>query len=363
MSDQLSYNHSFNYYYEQNEYTFRLRKKHKGWWWLLLLLLLPLLLIRCHHDITVTVIDANTKKPQTGVSITASYTSHILLQDGKFLNHKNHDYDEETDSDGKAVLKDVECCLFSYIFYGCSDITITADDLVTVEKAYHYTRNVTIELEVVDCEIDIVMVIDNTGSMSSTMDMVKRNALNFSEDLKEACLERHRNIKALHMQVISYGDLEECSIIKSEVFSLPDDEGSYKSFVNNLELTDGGDTPESGLEALAMAIQSDWHKSPLRTRHVIVFYTDAETHPLDYDYPTMEYYPKDMPKNFRELTKMWNDMDKDAKRLLLFAPNDHDCDEDWNKISDEWDNVTHQDLDVIESGGYKKSIDAICRSL
>lgn len=363
MADQFSYNHSFNYSNEQNEYTFRIRKKHKGWWWLLLLLLLPLLLIRCQHDITVTVIDAKTKKPQPGVTITANYTSHILLQNGKFLNHKNHEYEEETNSKGEAVLKDVECCLFSYIFYGGSDITITADDLTTVEESYHYTHNVTIELEVVDCEIDIVMVIDNTGSMGETMDMVKNNALNFSEDLKEACMERHRNIKALHLQVISYGDLYEAPFIKSKIFSLPEDENAYKTFVNDLELTYGGDGPESGLEALAMAIQSEWHESAYRTRHVIVLYTDANTHPLDFEYSTMKFYPKGMPKNFRELTDMWNKMDKEAKRLLLFAPSDEDSDEDWNKITDEWDNVSHQELDEIVSGGYKKSIEAICKSL
>ena len=363
MADQSSYNHNFNYTRNQNEYTFRLRKKHNGWWWLLLLLLLPLLLIRCHHDITVTVIDGKTKEPQPDISVVANYTSHILLQDGKFLNHKNHDFNEVTNSEGKAILKDVECCLFSYIFYGGCDITITADDLITVEKPYHYTRNVTIEMENVDCEIDITMVIDNTGSMSSTMNMVKDNARNFCDDLKDACLTRHRNIKALHLQVISYGDLNDCSFTKSKVYDLPEEEDAYKEFVTGLGMTGGGDRPESGLEALAMAIQTDWHKSKYRTRHVIVLYTDANAHPLDFKYSNMEYYPTDMPKDFGELTKMWNKMDENAKRLLLFAPNDNGCDDNWNKISEEWDNVSHQNLNEILSGGYKSAIDAICKSL
>ncbi len=366
MSDNINYNHRFTYENNKDLYTFRMRKSHKGWWWLLLLLLLPLLLIRCQHDITVTVIDNATKKPVPDVKVEAEYTSHILLQDGKFLNHKSHPYSEITDSEGKAVLKDVKCCLFSYIFYGGSKIHITADDLKSVDKSYHYTRNVTIELENVDCEIDIVMVIDNTGSMSATLDMVKENALNFSSKLKEACIERHRNIKGLHMQVISYGELNEDPIIKSDVFNLPKDETAYKNFVSSIHLTDGGDTPESGLEALAMAIQSDWHKSSLKTRHVIVVYTDAPSHSLDYEYDTREFYPKKMPKNFKELTKMWNGMDKDAKRLLLFAPlNDNDDSKvvNWSMISDKWDNVTHDDLNTILKSGYDTAIDAICKSL
>ena len=146
MAKHTSFKQSFNYDSRKDEYTFQVRKKHHGWWWLLLLLLLPLLLIRCNHNITVTVIDSDTKEPLSGITIEASYTSHILLQNGKFLNHKTHSYEDVTDSNGKVVLKNVECCLFSYIFYAGSDIKITANDEETVQKSYHYTRNVTIEL-------------------------------------------------------------------------------------------------------------------------------------------------------------------------------------------------------------------------
>ena len=147
MANQTSFHQTFKYDSQKDEYTFQIRKKHNGWWWLLLLLLLPLLLIRCNHDITVTVIDSETKEPLSGIAVEASYTSHILLQKGKFLNHKVHSYEDETDSKGKVVLKNVECCIFSYIFYAGSDIKITANDSETVKKSYHYTRNVTIELK------------------------------------------------------------------------------------------------------------------------------------------------------------------------------------------------------------------------
>ena len=146
MANQQSYKHSFDYTSAKNEYTFRLRKKRKGCWWLLLLLLLPLLFIRCQHDITVTVIDEKTKEPIPGINVKTRYTSHILLEDGKFFNHSNHDFEDVTDSEGKIVVKDVKSCLLSYIIYAGCDINVTADDAVTVEKPYHYTHNITIEI-------------------------------------------------------------------------------------------------------------------------------------------------------------------------------------------------------------------------
>ena len=355
-----NFSKDFKYQDSQDVYTFRLRKK-RSWWWILLLLLPLLLLIRCNHDITVTVVDGKTKDPIEGISITAEYTSHIPLKDGKLLCHQNHSYDEVTDDEGKAVLKDVECSVFSYIFYGCKDIHIVADDLIEVDKPYHYTRNVLIEMENVDCEMDLVMCIDNTGSMSGTINMVKKNALNFYEDLNRECLKRHRNVKSFRLRVIPFGDLSEEPIISSESFQMPSDQTQYSDFVSKINAHGGGDEPESGLEALAMAIQSDWHKSDLRLRHVIVVYTDASTHDLG-ETESSSHYPEDMPGDFSELTKMWDKMNHETRRLVLFAPDA----KSWNRISSEWEDVSHQksSLSVVLSGkGYEEVLEAICKSL
>ena len=46
-------------------------------------------------------------------------------------------------------------------------------------------------------DVDIVMCIDATGSMTGILDTVKRNALNFYEDLHKAMQEKGKQVKPL----------------------------------------------------------------------------------------------------------------------------------------------------------------------
>ncbi len=39
---------------------------------------------------------------------------------------------------------------------------------------------------------------------------------------------------------------------------------------------------EDGLEALGYAMKSDWNNDGMKKRHVIVLWTDANTHPIGY---------------------------------------------------------------------------------
>ena len=52
-------------------------------------------------------------------------------------------------------------------------------------------------------------------------------------------------------------------------------------FVNGLIAEGGGDAPESGLEAVALAMNSPWTTAGDRRRQVIVVWTDQPAHPLD----------------------------------------------------------------------------------
>lgn len=77
-----------------------------------------------------------------------------------------------------------------------------------------------------------------------------------------------------------------------------------------------------------MAINSDW-VSPddgVRTRHVIVMFTDAPTHRLDdagyrKKAEKSPLYPKDSPADINGIFDEWNEkMDPRSKRMILFAP-------------------------------------------
>lgn len=193
--------------------------------------------------------------------------------------------------------------------------------------------------------VDIVMCIDCTGSMGCLLDTVKANALKFWPDLKKRCDEKGKEISELRIRVIGFRDFYADgpkAIQDTDFFNIPDQESEFKNFVNGLYPDGGGDEPENGLEALAMAINSDWTKGGDKRRHVIVVWSDASTHPVGLEKCKNAFYPKGMPADFDELTNWWDDeqsgkMNKSSKRLVIFAPDASA----WSDISVNWNNVIH----------------------
>lgn len=191
--------------------------------------------------------------------------------------------------------------------------------------------------------VDIVMCIDCTGSMGDLLDTVKNNALKFYPDLKDRCDKKDKDITQLRIRVIGFRDFyaDGANAIEDSGFlNIPDQEADFKDFIHKLQPNGGGDEPENGLEALAMAINSDWTTGGDRRRHVIVVWSDASTHPLGRAESKNEYYPQDMPDNFDELTDWWEDeqtgkMRKSAKRLLLYTPDASS----WTDIAVNWSNT------------------------
>ena len=73
-----------------------------------------------------------------------------------------------------------------------------------------------------------------------------------------------------------------------------------------------------------------------------VIFTDASAHPLEKaSGGVSEYYPKDMLKSYNELYEAWcgqgvpaYSMNKDAERLVIFAPEDS---YPWSEMAEEID--------------------------
>lgn len=188
--------------------------------------------------------------------------------------------------------------------------------------------------------VDIVLCIDATYSMTGILDTVKRNAVNFPDDLKRTMEQKGKHINQLRMRIIAFRDYMadgEKAMLATDFFALPEEKDSFKDLIMTIEPDGGGDDPEDGLEALAYAIRSDWTKGGDKRRHVIVVWTDASTHEIGFGRKS-QYYPQGMPKTFGELTELWDErMDGNAKRLLIYAPDE----EYWSTISDCWDNTLH----------------------
>jgi hypothetical protein len=204
--------------------------------------------------------------------------------------------------------------------------------------------------------VDIVFCIDVTGSMTPIIDQVKTNALRFYDDVQSNLTAKGKNVDQLRVRVIAFRDFAAdgaAALDESPFFTLPDDRADFSTFVNGLVAEGGGDAPESGLEAVALAIDSPWTTIGDRRRQVIVVWTDQPAQPLD---PSV--LPPDIasrvPLDFSALTDAWEDeqgrMGSSSKRLILFAPDGPG----WSDISGVWENVVHH---PSQAGGGLSEVD------
>jgi hypothetical protein len=219
--------------------------------------------------------------------------------------------------------------------------------------------------------VDIVFVIDITGSMTPVIDQVKAGALTFHDRLLQVMRHKDKYVSRLRLRVIAYRDYYDNAsdaMFETPFFELPDEADRFTVYVSGLFADGGGDEPESGLEALALALESDWERGLDRRRHVVVLFTDASAHPLESSHSHLvPGYPSTIPTTFDGLTDLWDDpqgkvMEYAAKRLLLYAPDTYP----WNIMSANWDNVLHypsragQGLSEVE---FSEIIDSIAGSV
>jgi hypothetical protein len=204
--------------------------------------------------------------------------------------------------------------------------------------------------------VDIVFCIDVTGSMSPIIDAVKANALRFYDDVQTNLTAKGKNVDELRVRVVAFRDFAadgEAALQESDFFRLPAEQAGFSNFVNGLFAEGGGDAPESGLEAVALAINSPWTTRGDRRRQVVVVWTDQPAHPLDPAILPPELRDR-VPADFSALTDLWEDnqgrLGASSKRLILFAPDGPG----WSDISGVWENVVHN---PSQAGGGLSDVD------
>lgn len=216
----------------------------------------------------------------------------------------------------------------------------------------------------IDTNVDIVFVIDATESMQPLIDKVKSLTLSFREELERGLERNKRKIKNLRIRVIVFRDYYvdgKYAMEESRFFILPEEKQDFYNFVSKIRAGGGGDEPESGLEALALALRSDFVKDGDKKRHVIVLFTDASAHPFEQQKDGIpDNYPEHMFRNLGDLYQTWGTgqdalgmysdfsvrMLKDAKRLVLFAPSLYP----WNEMELDLENVIRKDMDKGNGG-------------
>lgn len=195
-------------------------------------------------------------------------------------------------------------------------------------------------------DVDLVLCIDATGSMSPVIEVTKQNALNLPEDIVREARAQGKDISSLRMRVIVFRDYladGEYAMQMTDFFNLPSEKEEMNELVSTIIASGGGDEPEDGLEAIAYAMRSDWQppRQGVKRRQIIAVWTDASGHEIGYG-KTSPYYDPGLPKDFDELTDWWGDdesasskMHYESKRLALFAPKV----KPWTLLESSWDNV------------------------
>jgi hypothetical protein len=95
------------------------------------------------------------------------------------------------------------------------------------------------------------------------------HALRFCDDVQRNLTEKGKNVDQLRVRVLAFRDFKAdgvAALQESPFFPLPAERAGFSDFVNGLIAKGGGDAPESGLEAVALAINSPWTTSGDRRR-------------------------------------------------------------------------------------------------
>jgi hypothetical protein len=186
--------------------------------------------------------------------------------------------------------------------------------------------------------VDIVFCIDATGSMTPIIERVKAAASKFHSDVTRVLDKKEKVIDTLRARVIAFRDYGvdgSQAMVESPFFELPRQQDEFSNFLSSIRAEGGGDEPENGLEALALALKSDWTKVGDRKRQVVVLWTDASAHPLE-----KAMGPSNMPKSLDQLADMWEGqsyVSASARRLLLYAPETSP----WSSIGDSWEQTIY----------------------
>lgn len=241
-------------------------------------------------------------------------------------------------------------------------------------------------------QLDIVMCVDATGSMSATLNAVKTNVLNFESNLNAEIEKRGADkFDLIRARVIYYRDYGGTKLSGSSMsvyvlsggkyvlktilpsdpdywtysgdsppmkssafFDLPSKRTDMQNYVNPETASGGGDAPESGLECVNEAMDSAWGKvgdvppalgKPIEMIYpVIVVWTDAAAHKPSYSvslknpsYPTA----LKMPRSYAALLNKWNDQGiiNQTNKLLIFFGNPDLNSTDSDGSADGWKNV------------------------
>lgn len=194
-------------------------------------------------------------------------------------------------------------------------------------------------------DVDIVLCIDATQSMRPVIEAVKSRALQLPDDLHADMLKKGKHVDNLRIRVVAFRDIyfDETPFLVSDFLTMPGQRSDFEAFMRGITALGGGDLPESAMEALAIAMNSEWANASTKKRHLVVVFTDASAHPIESNVGKVpREWESQIPSTMDELTDLWHGsqvskISPEARRMVLFAPDTTP----WTDLDADWDEIIH----------------------
>ena len=194
--------------------------------------------------------------------------------------------------------------------------------------------------------LDWVFCIGTSAGMESHLGFVKETVKRFVIETLELMSVRDKLVAKQRVRVVAFGDLGvDPEALRATFFVEvgPDVKDSKFDECLSTITTQGRlrGNPQSALEALSVAIRSDWTHEGDRQRHIIVMFTDASAHKLEDRVGEVPGAFRDqVPASLDELTDRWEGgqsvrIRPAARRLVIFGPDAYP----WNVLGDSWVNT------------------------
>lgn len=199
-------------------------------------------------------------------------------------------------------------------------------------------------------EADVVMCIDCTGSMSSIINTIKSNAMNFYPDVKSRCIRQGKDVYDMRIKIIGFRDYSDGTPLEeSPFFNIPEKKTALYSFLARLTAVGGGDEPEIGHDALARAFKVNWNRGR-NVRQVVLLWTDASSHNMK--------GTGSIGASVSGLKRIWGRMNAAGKRLIIFAPKGNS----WESVARSLDKAVRRDVNAgrgLSDVDYEEIIKAV----
>ena len=158
--------------------------------------------------------------------------------------------------------------------------------------------------------VDIVICIDKTGGMHFINDRIKESLDSIYSGVEYAVMKKNCTIGQLRIKIIAFGDfgVDEKPIMVSDFYRYSDEKEYIERFLDDIKIGGGGDCPEDGLEAFALALKSDWTTEGDRRRHVVMIFSNSPVNELGKNSDTPQY-PDGMPADTEQLFGWWEETD------------------------------------------------------